>query len=126
MTQERRHYPRYQFTRPLQISQPGTGSYPVQGNDLSEAGVSLRVSQAVMVKLSSEGGGLHTGSHFLLELPDEDNNTSPIACQVMHARRLSQDSYLVGAWYADPHTGQLPALRALLDNARDSAEDEAW
>jgi c-di-GMP-binding flagellar brake protein YcgR len=124
---ERRHFPRYSCELQLGICSPENGIYSVQANDISNAGISLMVSQSVLSRLSAEGLSLETGTRF--QLTRVLNNTDPeaaqtrFACQVMHVRRLSQEHYLIGAWFNDMEDTERHALQTLIDNARNTIDE---
>ena len=118
---ERRHFPRYSCDFELQISSPQAGRvHPVQSHDISEAGISLMVSQSVKTRLAQEGTTLDIGNKFILLVPATDSHPGEpqkIECQVMHVRRLSQELYQVGAWLNSSSAAELSSWSDLLSNA---------
>ena len=124
--QERRHYPRYSCDAQLRICGSADHQYVVEANDISEAGISLTIAQSVVTNLSSQGVSLDIGSKFDLLLPVVGNDageSTTICCQVMHARRLSQDYFFIGAWFTEPLETMGVGVNNLIINARNAEED---
>lgn len=123
---ERRHFPRYTCDLELQIQSPQGQYHPVKGNDISEAGISLIVPQSVKTGLANEGISLDIAKKFLLQLPDCKNMAGEkleIECQIMHVRRLSQEIYLIGAWFNSAEAAELLEKCSLLPVAHNEPED---
>jgi len=122
---ERRHFPRYACDLELQIQSPNGRGHPVRSNDISAAGISLRIPQSVISELASEGASLDIGNTFVLLLPTTGKHVGEkpgIECRVMHVRRLSQDYYLIGAWFNSALAADLLEKCTLLVNARHDME----
>ncbi|WP_455198515.1 PilZ domain-containing protein [Kaarinaea lacus] len=124
---ERRHFPRYACEFDFMIIAEPDQYYPVTANDISEAGISLSVAQSVMHSLAEANSALEIGNKFLLAQTDRDTPASapgePVHCQVMHARRLSQDFYLIGAWFNNNSTIETERINHWLNISRHTIEE---
>lgn len=123
---ERRHFPRYTCEIEFRVKNTSEQDYRVQANDISEAGISLVVSQSTITGLANNGLSLEIGSKFQL-MPCDGSESSPRAvtlkCQIMHVRRLSQEHYLIGAWFNASNPDEQADINSLLGKARHTTED---
>ncbi len=123
---ERRHFPRYTFELEFRVVNQSDQDFRVRANDISEAGISLAITQSVINGLADQGIGLEISNKFQIIPVNEYENMQPgvfIECQVMHIRRLSQEHYLIGAWFNATSSSQQEQINLLLKNARHTNED---
>ena len=124
---ERRHFPRYACELDFMIIAEPDLYYPVTATDISEAGISLTVSQSVMNSLAEANTTLEIGNKFLLAQTEryEPANAieQSIPCQVMHARRLSQDFYVIGAWFNNTSSTETDLINHWIQISRHTIEE---
>lgn len=117
--QDRRLYPRYTFTRPVELRSPAGEAFAGESCDISVAGVGLLVARSAVLALAQGGSILTTGDELRLMLMAAGDALSAISlgldCRVKHVRRLSQEQYMVSALFADLSPEQEAALIALVE-----------
>lgn len=123
---DRRHFPRYNCQAQFRIITPDEQVFAAEACDISDAGISLTISHAVITGLSNTGLHLDVGEKFQLSplLISQGNALQDIQidCQVMHIRRLSQDHYLIGAWFNEPDKTALAYINRLIQNAHQASD----
>ena len=120
--QERRLFPRYMFERQVQLRGPRGETFDARGCDLSIAGIGLQLRRPVVQALAQGGSVLTIGDPFELILSTAGDHARwaglTLACRVKHVRRLSQEEYLVAAWFSNLDSAQKAALETLLERIR--------
>lgn len=112
--QERRLSPRYPFTRPLDVRGRHGEVFAARSCDISAAAIGLLMARSVVIALAQGGSILTAGDQFEVVVA---RNGLSLDCRVRHIRRLSQEQYMVGAWFADLTPEQDAALGLLLQEA---------
>lgn len=119
---ERRHSPRYPLSGRVQLSVLGAASHAAEMEDISALGVGLLVSHATATVLAQGGSVLMPGDRIQVEWGAEQQTGSSdalnVICRVRHSRRLSFDTYHVGALFIDPDPFQQMQIAALLTTAQ--------
>ena len=122
---ERRHFLRYACELEVKISGQGDDFYAAQACDISEEGISMLVPRSAISDLSYTGLNFDIGDKIEIALlQDNGLNQRQIACSVAHARRLSQEQYLVGLHFEDLRTDTRLFVNGLLKQARCSMEEQ--
>jgi len=112
--QERRLSPRYPFTRPVEVRGRRREVFAARSCDISGAAIGLVMARSAVIALAQGGSILTTGDQFEVVLARDGLS---LDCRVRHIRRLSQEQYMVGAWFADLTPEQESALALLLQEA---------
>ena len=122
---ERRHFLRYACELEVKIYGQGDDYYTAQACDISEEGISMLVPRPAISDLSYTGLNFDIGDKIRIALKHSNGlSERQILCTVAHARRLSQEQYLVGVHFEDLRTDSRLFVNGLLKQARCSVEEE--
>ncbi|MGB5614483.1 MAG: PilZ domain-containing protein [Sedimenticolaceae bacterium] len=120
--QDRRLFPRYSFSSPVELRSRQGGHFDAQTSEISSVGIGLLMARTTVVALAQGGPTLTTGDQFELIVAGAADpyfgDSLRVGCRVGHVRRLSKEQYLVGALYADPSPAQEAEIAALVERAR--------
>ncbi len=126
--QERRLYPRYQFTLPVGVHGPDGYRASVQSCEISVSGLGLTMSRAAVTALAQGGTVLTPGDHLWVSLPgvpDSSVEDVPavaagrgLACRAVFVRRLALDQYVAAVAFVAPDATQQRAITELVEQAR--------
>lgn len=120
--QERRLYPRYSLSLPVEVRSQQGERFDAHSWEVSSVGIGLQMSRGTVVALAETGSILTTGDQFEVIMADAADpyfgDSLRVDCRVRHVRRLSQEQYQVGAWFADPSPAQEVEIAALVQRAR--------
>ncbi|MGB5201250.1 MAG: PilZ domain-containing protein [Sedimenticolaceae bacterium] len=125
--QERRLYPRYQFTLPVGVHGPDGYRASVQSCEISVSGLGLAMSRAAVTALAQGGTVLTPGDRLWVSLPgvpDSAVDDVPavaagrgLACRAVLVRRLALDQYIAAVAFVAPDAAQQRAIAELVEQA---------
>lgn len=120
---ERRHSPRFQIEWPVVVKDRDGQAYPTRVCDISSLGIGLHLPEAAARALAEGGSVITPGDPLQVCLAaggDVLHRAVECDCRVRHVRRLSRDSYLVGALFVDDTPDACDAVAALIAHARET------
>jgi len=116
---ERRSAPRYTCQTAINVHSTDNHTHSAQACNISEIGISFYLDDKEILNLYNEGVILNIGDAFNLTFKSNHNNSnSAIHCLVKQVRRLSQNMYLVGAWFNHLKAEEQLIINNLLKEAR--------
>ena len=120
--QDRRLFPRYSYNSPVELRSRQGARFDAQSWEVSSVGIGLLMERSTVAALAQGGSILSTGDQFELIMVGAADpyfgDSLRVDCRVRHVRRLSQEQYLIGAWFVDPSPAQEAEIVALLERAR--------
>ncbi len=120
---DRRFFPRYSCEMQLKINTHDEQGFIVEANEISEAGLSFKITLTILNSLFNIGCSMEIGDRFVMTIPADNQFGLDIECQIMHLRRLSQENYQMGVWFGQLQDNEQAIIRRLVNDASSNHDE---